>query len=147
MEREAKIPDSVRTVLWSYDVDCIDPDVHKRLIVCQVLNFGTEDAIKWLFKLYGREEVARVTGGIPLGQWDKKSLSLVASFGDQTNIESSTDGHCMSANLFLDILDGSRRDMLPLFEPLKRGLYYTNQTTRAPNACSQSQFSYNPSET
>jgi hypothetical protein len=76
MEREAKIPESVRAVLWSYDVDRIDLERHKRLVVCQVLNFGTEPAIRWLFKLYGRDEVTRVAGEIPLGQWDKKSLSL-----------------------------------------------------------------------
>jgi len=76
MESEAKIPDSVRAVLWSYDVDRIYFVQHKRLIVCQVLNFGTEDALKWLFKVYGRDDVTKVANDIPLGQWDKKSLSL-----------------------------------------------------------------------
>jgi hypothetical protein len=70
------LPDCVRSVLWSYDSDRIDLVAHKKLIVAQVLNFGTEEAIKWLFKLYGRDEVTRVANDIPLGQWDKKSLSL-----------------------------------------------------------------------
>jgi len=76
MERASQIPDSVRAVLWSYDVDRIDTEQHKRLIVCQVLIFGTEDAIRWLFTTYGRDEVTREANEIPLGQWNKKSLAL-----------------------------------------------------------------------
>ncbi len=72
----AAIPDCVRVVLWSYDIDRIDVEAHKKLIVAQVLNFGTMDAIKWAFEQYGRDEVTRVANEIPAGQWDKKSLSF-----------------------------------------------------------------------
>ena len=76
MSETIPLPDGVRAVLWSYDADRIDIQAHKKLIVAQVLNYGTEEAIKWLFRQYGRDEVARIASEIPLGQWDKKSLSL-----------------------------------------------------------------------
>jgi hypothetical protein len=76
MKPTSDIPDCVQAVLWSYDPNRIDLEQHKSIIVSQVLNFGTEEAIKWLFARYGRDEVTRIAGDIPLGQWDKKSLSL-----------------------------------------------------------------------
>ncbi|MDR3709526.1 MAG: hypothetical protein P4L33_14600 [Capsulimonadaceae bacterium] len=76
MKEANHLPESVCAVLWSYDTDRIDVDAHKKLIVAQVLNFGTEDAINWVFKQYGQDEVTRLANEIPLGQWDKKSLSL-----------------------------------------------------------------------
>ena len=78
MEEANRLPTCIRAVLWSYDTDRIDVEAHKKLIVAQVLNFGTEEAIKWAFRQYGRDEVRRLANEIPLGQWDKKSLSLWA---------------------------------------------------------------------
>ena len=70
------LPKSVKNVLWSYNVNKIDPEVHKKLIVAQVLNFGTKEATDWLFRIYGIDEIRRVAEMIPSGQWDRKSLAL-----------------------------------------------------------------------
>lgn len=74
--RKNDLPKSVKQVLWSYDTSRIDLWRHRRLIVSQVLNYGNQEATKWLFDHYGQEEVARIASTIPLGQWDKKSLAL-----------------------------------------------------------------------
>jgi hypothetical protein len=66
----------VKAVLWSYDTDKIDLQKHRRLIIFQVLNFGTKKATDWLFKYYGKDVVRDTASEIPLGQWDKKSLAL-----------------------------------------------------------------------
>lgn len=71
-----KLPKSVQNVLWSYDIDKIDFDVHKKLIIAQVLNFGTKEATDWLFRKYKVGEIKKVAETIPSGQWDKKSLAL-----------------------------------------------------------------------
>ena len=70
------LPQSVKAVLWSYDTDKIDLQKHRRLIVSQVLNFGTKKATDWLFKFYGKAVVRETASEIPLGQWNKKSLAL-----------------------------------------------------------------------
>ena len=76
MNIKKTVPQSVRSTLWSYDMSKIDFDVHKKLIITQVLNYGTKEATDWLFRLYGKEEVKTIATVIPSGQWDKKSLAL-----------------------------------------------------------------------
>lgn len=70
------LPQSVKAVLWSYKLDRIEVQKHKKIIISQVLNFGSEEAIKWMFKQYGFALVAKIANTIPLFQWNKKSLAL-----------------------------------------------------------------------
>lgn len=70
------LPQSVQSVLWSYDLTKIDLELHKKLIIAQVLNFGTKDATDWLFKTYDRSEIRFLANQIPTGQWNRKSLAL-----------------------------------------------------------------------
>lgn len=70
------IPKSVENVLWSYDIDKIDLELHKKLIIGQVLNYGTKKASDWLFSNYSLDEIRKNAEIIPAGQWDKKSLAL-----------------------------------------------------------------------
>lgn len=67
---------SVRAVLWSYDLNAINIKTDKKIIVSQVLNFGSEEAINWLFKQYGFNTVKKIAASIPLLEWNKKSLSF-----------------------------------------------------------------------
>ena len=76
MPLKEKLPKSVQNTLWSYDLDKIDLNAHKKLIISQVLNFGTKDATDWLFHTYQTEEIKKTAQSIPSGQWDKKSLNL-----------------------------------------------------------------------
>ncbi len=69
-------PQSVKAVLWSYNLDIIEVQKDKKIIISQVLNFGSEEAIKWLFKQYGYTTIEQVANTIPLFQWNKKSLTL-----------------------------------------------------------------------
>jgi hypothetical protein len=82
MKIKNKLPKSVISVLWSYDTDKIDFNMHKKLIISQVLNYGTSDATDWLFTAYERKEIRKVAEQIPFGQWDKKSLALWALYLD-----------------------------------------------------------------
>lgn len=74
------LPKEVIAVLWSYNSQKINPDIHKKAIIAQVLNFGNSEASKWLFRYYGKDEIAKVAKDIPLTQWDKKSLALWSAF-------------------------------------------------------------------
>ncbi|MCX6809521.1 MAG: hypothetical protein NTZ65_02100 [Candidatus Berkelbacteria bacterium] len=76
MQTKEKFPKSVESVLWSYDINKIDLESHKRLIIAQVLNYGTRDATDWLFKTYNLNEIKKTAELIPAGQWDRKSLAL-----------------------------------------------------------------------
>lgn len=76
MRVKEQIPQSVAAVLWSYDLNKIDLKAHQKLIIAQVLNFGSEEATDWLFKTYSKDEIIQAASSIPLGQWNEKSLAL-----------------------------------------------------------------------
>lgn len=76
MKTEEKLPKSVANTLWSYDINKIDLNVHKKLIISQVLNYGTKEATDWLFQTYDLNDIRKNADQIPSGQWDKKSLAL-----------------------------------------------------------------------
>ena len=76
MPTREKLPNSVKQVLWSYDISKISLVAHKKLIIAQVLNLGTSEATKWLFATYRTSEIREVAEQIPAGQWDKKSMVL-----------------------------------------------------------------------
>lgn len=71
-----QLPESVKATLWSYDLNEIDLQKHKRLIISQVLNFGSLDAISWLFSNYSSGEIKEAALSLPLGSWDEKSLNI-----------------------------------------------------------------------
>lgn len=70
------IPISVRAALWSYNIDSLDLEKNKKSIVFQILNYGNEEAIKWLFKQYSFRAVTQTAQSIPLHGWNKKSLAM-----------------------------------------------------------------------
>lgn len=80
MEAVEKLPQSVQSVLWSYDTSKIDLIDHKKIIISQVLNFGTKEATDWLFSTYSEDEIRNIANQIPTGQWDRKSLALWSLF-------------------------------------------------------------------
>jgi hypothetical protein len=44
---------------WSSDIKKVNPEVHKKMIVVQPLNYGSEKATDWLFKYYGKKEIKK----------------------------------------------------------------------------------------
>lgn len=70
------LPVILKPFFWSYDFASLNPEKHKKLIVGQVLNFGTKEATDWLFSHYSKKTVADTASTIPLGAWNKKSLAL-----------------------------------------------------------------------
>ncbi|HLC87634.1 MAG TPA: hypothetical protein VJG66_01085 [Patescibacteria group bacterium] len=74
------LPQSVKVTLWSYDLNKIDREKHKKLIISQVLNFGSLEAVSWLFANYSGQEIKEAALNTPLGAWDKKSLNLWSLF-------------------------------------------------------------------
>ncbi len=71
-----KLPKSVKAALWSYDTLAIDPIVDRELIITNVLNVGTKEAVQWLFQQYNKDEMKAVVGSPKPGVWNKRSLNL-----------------------------------------------------------------------
>ena len=71
-----EIPQSVRSALWSYDVSALDLQKDYVLIITNVLNLGTEEAVRWLFATYDKKDIETVLSTPKPGLWDKRSLNL-----------------------------------------------------------------------
>lgn len=78
----AQLPDAVKATLWSYDLDKMDLESHKDRIITQVLNWGTHEAVAWLFNTYPRQQMARVVAHPRPGEWNRKSLNYWALMFD-----------------------------------------------------------------
>ncbi len=72
------LPQSVKSCLWSYDVDKMDFNVsdNRTILIHNILNMGASDAISWLFENFNKEEISDVIKNTNSSDWSKKSLSL-----------------------------------------------------------------------
>lgn len=49
-----------QTLFWDVDPDTIDLDKHARYVIERVLDFGTDEEVRWMFRQYPREKIAGV---------------------------------------------------------------------------------------
>lgn len=66
----------LRPTFWSYDLCDLDSEIHKPLIIKQILNAGDKQALDWLKQSYPDTEIKAVIYDSMVSEWSKKSLSL-----------------------------------------------------------------------
>jgi hypothetical protein len=71
-----KVPKQFQRVLWSYDISKMDLEKDKKEIITQVLNYGTWEDLKWLFKFYSEKEIKEVIKNPRRGVWFRKVLNF-----------------------------------------------------------------------
>lgn len=76
MKNKRMIPKFVEPCLWSYDIEKLDIDGGKELIITQVLNYGDERRIKWLYSVYTEEDIKEVVKNPGRGLWFEKVLNF-----------------------------------------------------------------------
>ena len=64
----------LKKYLWF--MEDIDFEKDKEIIITQVLNFGTWEDVKLLFKIYGEEEIKKVISNPRRGTFFKKVLNF-----------------------------------------------------------------------
>lgn len=74
--KEKTVPKTLQPFLWSYDIKKIDLGRDKRRIITNILNFGTTEAVKELFKIYEKKEIAETVANPMSGEWNDKSLNF-----------------------------------------------------------------------
>lgn len=75
MENLSQYP-YLRTCFWSYRLEDLNKETHKKLIIKQVLNYGQKEATGWLTTTYSPEDIAEVISTSMESEWSKKSLAL-----------------------------------------------------------------------
>lgn len=76
ISKKRTIPNVFKPFLWSYDISKMDLTQDKRIIITNVLNFGTIEAVKELFKTYSKKEIVEFVANPAPGEWNKKSLNF-----------------------------------------------------------------------
>lgn len=61
--------------LWSYDTTKMDLVKDQKRIITNVLNWGTHEASRLLFKIYDPKSIKQVVLHPSPGDWNKKSLN------------------------------------------------------------------------
>jgi len=73
---KTKIPQKMKWLFWSYDIKSLDLKEDKDYIIPQVLNYGTWEDLKLLYKLYSEKDIKKVVKNPRRGIWFKKVLNF-----------------------------------------------------------------------
>jgi hypothetical protein len=85
-------PEALRPLLWSYDFSRIDLERHRKMIIVQVLNYGTFNQWRWLIETYGREAVRAVVQQIPATEIKPRTRRLVSLVFDAPHFDYAPRG-------------------------------------------------------
>lgn len=86
-----KLPKYVKICLWSYDTDKMDlsnPD-HRFITILNVLNYGSESAVKWLLEHFSEKEIKDTIKKSYRTEWNKKSISFWSLIFNTTPLHKS----------------------------------------------------------
>ena len=70
------LPSAVRASLWSYNTATLDPVRDRDRIIFNVLNYGADEAVQWLFQTYPRPDIVNIVKRSSRNEWSKKSLNF-----------------------------------------------------------------------
>ena len=49
-----------RSLFWDVDPVAIDPERHARYVIERIMDFGTDEEVRWMWRAYPVEELHRV---------------------------------------------------------------------------------------
>lgn len=70
------LPKFLKPVLWSYDFERCDAQKHKKLIIKQILGYGTKKMMDWMFTRYSSADIEAVFKQLQPTALDKKSYNF-----------------------------------------------------------------------
>jgi hypothetical protein len=72
-----KLPQHLKPLFWSYDFEALDTATMPKLIVSQVVQYGTMADWQWLITVYGKSEVEKILKEVPPATFRPKLQPLV----------------------------------------------------------------------
>lgn len=90
--RKSKIPAKFKPLFWSYEFESLCLEKHKRLIVKQILNYGTIDDWRWLLSVYGEDGMKKIISNLYKSELRARTLKLAKILFNSTpnNVFEST---------------------------------------------------------
>lgn len=71
-----EIPESIKQLLWSYDLSMFDIVKNKKRVVINVVNYGNLNNWCWLIDQYSLDEVKKIIIETPNTEFRPQALSL-----------------------------------------------------------------------
>ena len=72
---KSKLPKFLKPCFWWVKFDKLDIEQDRKFIIEQVLNYGAEDELDWLFKTYSEKEIKDVLQYPSRGNWFPRVLN------------------------------------------------------------------------
>ena len=73
-----KLPNSLKSILWSYNLKNIDINEDVEVIVRAVVNYGDLSHWRWLVKVYGKSVICKVLSQTPQSALRPRVLRLAS---------------------------------------------------------------------
>ena len=81
---ENKIPSKLKPLFWSYEFESLSLEKNKKLIVKQILNYGTIEDWKWLLSMYTKKGVQETISKLYESELRSGSLKLAQILFEST---------------------------------------------------------------
>jgi hypothetical protein len=72
-----KLPQHLKPLFWSYDFEALETATMPKVIITQIVQYGTMADWQWLVEVYGKQEVQNILREIPEGTFRSKLQPLV----------------------------------------------------------------------
>jgi hypothetical protein len=72
------LPERFRPHFWSYRFEDLDPQVNKKTVIVQLVNYGTLGHWRWLARTYGAAEITRVLESISATEINPRTRPLAS---------------------------------------------------------------------
>jgi len=82
MRKIKNLPKSFQRSLYSYNIRKMDIEKDKEVIITHILNYGTWDDVKLLFRIYPEEDIKKVIKYPRRGVWFEKVLNFWIKMSD-----------------------------------------------------------------
>ncbi|OGG24075.1 hypothetical protein A3A79_02665 [Candidatus Gottesmanbacteria bacterium RIFCSPLOWO2_01_FULL_43_11b] len=71
------VPQFLKSILWSTDVNRLDLARDKQYIIHQVLRLGDFSALRWLFRTYGKQDIIHTFIHKPAKEYPRRDYYFV----------------------------------------------------------------------
>lgn len=71
-----ELPSFFQAILWSYNFSALDPEIHKKVIIVNTINYGDLTHWHWVIGHYGKEAIREFLKTLPASELRPRARRL-----------------------------------------------------------------------
>jgi len=75
LQNKKQLPEFLKPFLWSYNINQMDMENDKNIIIKNVLDLGTRESVIWVKDKYSQEDIVQVIQNSIYSDWSSKSIN------------------------------------------------------------------------